>query len=377
MLNSKGYRVISAGYAQDELYILHQSMQLEVIGTVFGNSPETKEPFTFSPTNPEMWRLFTDVKLRKRILTNPNRIWKPRNHPLSKSDGMIDIHHNRLVHKKVLFDPRMYEILSKAYGCRELVHSAGPEKFSIKPPGATDMRKHIDANLWHPENNYPSRIQAFLTVNVPETGEWRDRGGLCVLTNFHHYWDFASAFFHYDFGLYPMDKTTSRFHLLPNDFDSFYLPRLTHAIQEYSKWQKGAEVDSLLEEFFIQIDGLEVPEEYQPIEWKTIECKSGDVVIWDQHLPHFSVRNRTDQLRSVVYYSVFPVTPAFYQSPRRDWVREQFVKNTFYYDVQAQLLTRKVRNNAELAYRENVTGLTKVYNQNELAQKLSAVTSWF
>lgn len=387
LTQGKGYVVVPVGYTSEELNILHTSMQTDILNIVFGSENQRKRllkkrQFSLTSSNPETWKLFTDVKLRKQVFKEPHKIWKPRNHPLSRSCGMIDIHHNPDIHRMVLFDQRMYNILSQAYGKQELVHSAGPEKFSIKPPNATDMNKHIDANLWHEENNYPERIQSFLAVSVPTQGEWRDRGGLCVLKNFHHYWDFASCLFHYEFGLYPMPKTTSRFHVLPKNFDNYFLPRLRETAQQYSQWlnENKRNFDPDLVEFFTQIqDYIIIPREYndKPIEWEYVEYQAGDVVMWNQHLPHFSARNNTDELRSVIYYSVFPVDHHWFSMTRQQtWTLSQFENNTFHYEVQATIYSYNIKNSDEYKYRTE-HGLTQVYKETELSRRMSGLESWF
>lgn len=389
-LNSRGFTVVSAGYGTAELKRLARSMKKEVLDILFGEERTglLRDPtFDFSPENPEVWKLFTNPRLREKILLDPTSIWaegNSRRPKLSKSCGQAEIHFSPLIHKKVLFDPRPYQILSQAYEKKELVHSSGPEKICLKPPGATEMPIHCDRNLWCEANNYSERIQAFLAVEVPSTGLWDQRGGLEVLANFHHYWDLASALFHPETGLVPFPAGNSRFHVYPKDFNRTYLPLLQKVARFFTRWFHHDEDPETvgyisgeeLLDFFNRIEFSDPPEEYQPIEWEVIQYHPGDLVLWSQNLPHRSLANKTDEMRAVIYYSVFPVTPEFDESEQRVWVREMFHQAKFFYTVEANQYSRQTRNVPEYLYRQ-AHGVPEYYLKTKLSRRLSGERSWF
>ena len=195
-----GYSVTEGLYTTEELKRLERSILDDIQNIVF-----TNRDIDYQLTDYNSLRVFTDPSYRKEVLGNINVVWKNGNSRkpfLSKSVGMINIHYNRDVFDLIHMNERPYRILSRLYGTEHLVHRVGPERFGIKIKGSTDMIKHIDANLWHEEVNYPERVQVLICVQIPDDVQPRDSGTLELLLGFNRYWNFASALFHPSSGLF-------------------------------------------------------------------------------------------------------------------------------------------------------------------------------
>lgn len=381
-MQSKGYQVYQGVYTPEESSKLRDAILTKAIDLVFTQQgAEVKD-------EDQALRLFTDPKLRSSLLQNPNLIWRngnSRDPIISKSCGMIDIHFDPVVAEMVTFSTRTYDILKKLYGCRCLVHSQGPERVSIKAPGTTDMPKHIDANPFNQEVNFPRRYQALVVAECPTEGPPK-RGGLCVLANFHHYFDFFGRMFNpYDGPLEYPDPGSSRFFVLPaspksESFDGKYLPVLQEYAEMYCDYlYHGIKPkDDDIKAFFkiLEKEGIILPKKLPPLEWVAVETEPGDMVVWDQRIPHYSMANTTDTPRIVAYYSVFPVDDEWYGSEEQKWVEEMFTTGRYYYTPNANQYPRTIRNPEEYAS-VDMKAFRKVVKQSQHGEFLSGQASWY
>ena len=350
-LNEEGYLLLPGFLSREECRLLKEDLTRCTLDLVF-----TRQGFKVDYDDPKVLKLLTDMKFRKTKLGEKGGsvVWRNGNsrEPLvSKNCGMTHIHFNETLLDNITFNTRLYDEASKIMGTKYLVHSYGPERFSIKAPGSVDMPQHIDANLFDDEVNYDFRIQCLATIDIDEEISERDSGTLCVLTYFHHYWNFARELFHPFRGLFPMkvEMMKSRFFTLPNDkkdrddFNRDYLPNLKKYGNLYTIYLSTEEIPSdlqkLCKNFFemIKKKGITVPlnvKYLEKMDWTPIKMEQGDVVWWHQYLPHQSLRNRSKKTsRIAAYYSVFPVKKGWYGSEHQKWVSKQFEKCEFYYGV--------------------------------------------
>ena len=286
-LNNEGYLVTPGFLSREECKLLKESLTKTTLDLVF-----TRQGFEVDTQNEASLKLLTDMKLRKSRLgdLSTTAVWRDGNtrEPLvSKNCGMTQIHFDEELLENITFNERLYGEAVKIMGTKYLVHSYGPERFSIKAPGSTDMPQHIDVNLFDDTLNYEYRIQCLATIDIDTVIPLRDSGTLCLLTYFHHYWEFARELFHPFRGLFPMMKETtrSRFFVLPSnkkgkdDFNKNYLPNLKKYGMLYTLYlatnEINSETKSFCEDFFKKIKekGIRVPlnvNYLQEMDWKPI-----------------------------------------------------------------------------------------------------------
>ena len=328
-LAEQGYTIVRNFLSPEECQSLTRSFISASLGLVFGGT-------NIDINDERNLLLFTDPALRKERLANPNMIWRNGNSRqplLSKSCGMIDIHYNPEQMRMINFNPGLYDFMSILYQKKELVHSFGPERFSIKPQGSTEMPKHIDANPFYPDVNHPERIQTSITLSIGKDVKLEHSGTLYLLPYFHLYWKFVGSLFHPTTGLIPYPNDTSRFFVLPTGpqgWDKHYLPLLRQYATEYTEflYRNGTPRDLAPDvralspnartlQFFARIkaEGVTVPEQIKPLEWVGMNVSPGDIVCWNQYLPHYTAKNKSATPRIVCYYNVFPVERDWFGSP--------------------------------------------------------------
>ena len=380
----QGYRVYPSVYTPQEAATLRDAITTRAVELVFTNNEVQVDP-----DDPNTLKLFTDPKLRKELLADPTMIWRngnSRDPIISKSCGMIDIHFDPTVSRMVTFAERPYEIMTKVYGTPNLVHTQGPERVSIKAQGAVDMPKHIDSNPFYPEVNFPQRYQAFVVAEcpAPEEGSANKRGGLCLLTNFHHYYDFFGRMFHPHDGPLDYPMCDSRFFVLPaspkdESFDARHLPALEEYAKMYVDYLYNDEIpEAEISSFFARIkkEGVVLPRKLPELKWTPIQTSPGDMVVWDQRLPHYSLANTCETPRIVAYCSLFPVTEKWYHSEERKWTTEMFTKGEFYYTANAGVYPRRVRNPEEAASMD-LDEFRKIVKTSKNGLRLTGERSWF
>lgn len=370
-----------------------------------------KQGVTIDPLDPKNLQLLVDPKLRKESLADPNIIWRngnSRDPIVSKSTGMTPYHYNPIVLEEIAFSPILYQIMSELYRTNQLIHSEGPELFSIKPPGSTPMCQHIDANPFYPEVNYPRRIQSLVCIEMDQLDPPEKAGTLQVLENFHYYFKLFGLLFHPVGGLYRFPNNNRRFFTLPENFDQVWLPLINKVIAEYTQYQylqyqnrfqsqsqsqspsqsQSLSFDlssgvsstilsenpakshlcsppekilnsdlsglhpNILEAYricFYQL-GLRVPLTALSIKWVPIPVKPGDMIVWNQYLPHFSSANRSAIPRMVCYYSVFPLEKIeWYNSSAHQKLVKMWWNKTYQYSASSLYISSKKLDNPEEA----------------------------
>ena len=360
-------------------------MKKEALDLVFN-----RRGFPVDSSNSENLLLFTDPSLRVKKFGDSGKsaCWRNRNSRqpiLSKSTGMIDIYFNTEHLELVTLNKKLYREAVKVYGVGELVN-LGPERFSIKARGSPDMPKHIDSNLFYDKVNYPIRIQGLVCLEVGNDVQPRDSGTLSVYKNFHHYWDFAGQLFHPKTGLFPFPDRKSRFFVLPTGkkgWDKHYEPIFREHAEMYTRFLfcDISPDDSETAEFFERIrKTVKVPEKLLPLEWEHIVLKPGDVVFWNQHLPHRSLRNKSETPRIVSYYNLFPVERGWYGSEEQLWTKKQFREGKKFYSVNAGTYTYNCKNVEELEYLKKTRALKKIRlktRTNSFRKRITGQKDWF
>lgn len=395
-LNDAGYLVVKGVLSAKECEKLSKALIHATVDLVF-----TRQGFDVDPDDPTTLDLFMDQKLREKKLgeTAKGAVWRDGNtrQPLiSKSCGMTHIHYNEELLERITYNERLYEAAAKVIGTPHLVHGDGPERFCIKPRGATDMPQHIDSNLFLDEVNYPYRSQSLVTIQIDEGISPRDSGTLCLLTYFHHYWDFARELFHPKTGLVPFPELKSRFFVLPTNkkdkkhFDLNYLPALKKHAKAYGNYLEGrrsADKDDFHEDFYEKLaaKGITVPptdKKYlEKMDWTPIKLAPGDMVFWHQYLPHRSLRQRSKTPRICAYYNVYPVDEDWFGSPHQEWVQKQFQTCQFFYGVDAGQYPEKAVNVEEyemLAEKEGeIARLAELSTLTEFRRRITGQESYF
>nr|QBK90781.1 MAG: putative oxidoreductase [Pithovirus LCPAC201] len=376
-----------------------EALKTEMIKTML-ETVFTRRGVVLDTNNPENLKLLTNPQLRRNTLSNPKMIWRNNNtrDPIvSKTCGMINIHFNQMILEKITFNPKLYQVLSSLYGKintetgqlqprLNLVHSEGPERFSIKPKGSTKMPQHIDANLFHPKVNYPERIQSFYCVNTDSQITPSDSGTIAILDNFCFYFDLLGGLCHPRDGILPFPQSKSRFFCLPKKFDSEWLPKLNQMVRLYTEFlHRGiATDDRRIQTRFEQLKkaGRYVPSQFKEMKWKAIRLQPGDFFCWSQCIPHYSCRNKSETPRMVCYYSIYPVKNTWYNSYHHQWTKQMFLNRIFYYSTNAGEYLQNTKNPEEYQQLQSLGAehLTQYQNwlrSDSFRAKLSGLESWF
>lgn len=341
-LNDEGYLVVSNALTEQQIQETTTAVRNNIFKIVFKNNG-----CDVDSNQVDNLELLTNKNKRDIILgkdANDN-VWRngnTRNPRIGKSDGMINIHFNQTVMKNIDFNTKLYDIASKVYGTKNLALTAGPDRVSLKAKGSTDMPKHTDINMFHPEVNYKRRIQSLICLSIDTNINPRDSGTTSLFVNFHHYWDLACVLFHPTTGLCPMPDNKSRFFKLPSKWTTVYEKSLQQHIINYTNFLHKNIVprDSNIASTY-QIwrnSGVTVPTTIKAPYWKPIKMKPGDMLFWTQKLPHQSLRNKSDIPRMVAYYSLFPIDENWYGSEQHKWVVQQFTSGKFHYSSNGRYL---------------------------------------
>ena len=407
-LAEHGYTIVRNFLSPEECQTLTRSFISSSLGLVFGGT-------NVDIHDERNLLLFTDLALRKERLHNPNMVWRNGNSRqplLSKSCGMIDIHYNPEQMRIVNFNPKLYDLMSALYQKRELAHSFGPERFSIKPQGSTDMHKHIDANPFYPEVNHravdylaqpeaekgdqpkrmglgparlvPERIQTSITLSIDKNVKVEHSGTLFLIPYFHLYWQFVGELFHPTKGLVPYPDDKSRFFVLPTDWNKKYLPLLRQYATEYTEFfhRNGTVSTAKTLQFFsrLKADGIMVPVQMKPLEWVGMNVSPGDIVCWDQYLPHYTAKNKSITPRIVCYYNVFPVERDWFGTPEQKWCAQMFLEGKFFYGMDANKYPTTIRNIEEyndLSRTNRLQDAIAPAMENTFTRRLAGLESWY
>ena len=395
LFDQQGYVIVSGLLSTSDREALKTEMTKTMLDTVF-----TRRGVTLDTNNPENLKLLTDPKMRKIVLANPSGIWRNNNtrDPIvGKTTGMINIHFNQTILEKIALNPKFYQVISALYGTinsetgqlqprYNLVHSEGPERFSIKSKGSTKMPQHIDANLFHPEMNYPERIQSFYCVNTDSQIKPSDSGTIAILGNFCFYFALFGHLCHPRDGVLKFPRNKSRFFCLPKKFDSEWLPKLNQIAKLYTEFsRRGITInDQRIRSRFEQLKnaGCVVPNQFKKMVWEVIRLQGGDFFCWSQCIPHYSCRNKSETPRMVCYYSLYPVDNTWYDSYHHQWAKEMFLNRIFYYSTNAGEYPRNTKNPEENQYLvslgpNNLTQYQNWIRSDPLRAKITGLESWF
>jgi len=402
-LGESGYRIVKGVLSEKKCQKLSDSIYREIIDLVF-----IRQGHPADPDDPDTPRLLVDQKFRVDELGEEAKRcpWRNGNTltPIfTKSTGMIHSHFNPDILEGIIFNEELYKISAEINGTDKLAFITGPERVSLKPKGATDMPQHIDSNLFNNKVNYPFRIQSLITLQIDTEINPRDSGTFCVIPYFQHYWEFASHFFHPATGhpsfRFPKNTSGSRFFKLPTGkegFDKKYLPHIKRYASIYADYLEKGEaafdyykvgpraIQNCIKFFQTLIrKGIAVPSNskgyIKKMKWTPIKLEPGDILYWHQHLPHRSLRNKSDIPRIVAYYNLFPVDENWFGSKEQKWVARQFRRGEFYYGTDYGNYPTKIVNIEEhkkLIEESKIEEIAEISKKTELRKKLSGQKNW-
>mgnify|MGYP001383188693 CR=1 FL=1 len=324
--DEQGFFVCPQVISSDCAESLSESLMKDLFDMAFH-----KERTPPSPLRIEDRRLFFDRALRERRLDDPNCVYaggNPRRPLLSYNTGMVNLCLNPDIMRHVQYNPDVYESIAKLYGDRQLVYRHGFDRASIKFSGSANMPLHLDKNLFHDiddvgyDGRFDRRVQAFVVGRIPQGIPLRDAGTIELIPYFHHYFVFARHFLHPKEGLHPIKDKKNGFHVLGKDFVQALKP-LNEAIRLYTPIYHaiadGASKSSLdgpseLVDFAWKYR-IPVPQKPYQLAFECVDCEAGDMVCFDQRLPHRNRRNLHEEVERIVFYvRLFPVDKQWYGS---------------------------------------------------------------
>lgn len=272
--------------------------------------------------------LLTDNKLREEYLSNPKSIWygdNIRTPKIAKSTGMTNLFFNNQVRDKVLFNQDLYNIVSSLYASltgkeEDCIYLYGPERVCVKPQGSTHMPKHIDCDITcykenseiktssqtHPLSMF--RIQTITCLQIDT--EEKNNGRTDLLSGYNNYFLLGAYFFR---KIIPRPK---------QEFGHFFTPVVVE--QVFSKHLNSflEHVDSLYDKknkllprentpYSKERSTYEriynsLPRKKIKIEWVQPVVEPGDVLCFDQRLPHRNTKNDSSVARVVCFASLYP-----------------------------------------------------------------------
>lgn len=268
--------------------------------------------------------LLTDSKLREKYLEDPKSIWyngNIRTPKIAKSSGITNIYHNQMVRDNVLFNKNIYSIINKLYhqltGKREdSVYIYGPDRVCVKPEGSTDMPRHIDCDLLSTDTrkdvtpsppNYPNsyfRIQSIGCLQIDS--KEKNNGRTEVLSGYHNYFRLGAKFFSQ---YLPPTASTQGRNFVPIVVQEVFAKHLDDFIAYVDSFYSSAqllpfeETPLSEEEEFIYTS---LPKNKVEIEWICPKVRAGDILCFDQRLPHRNTKNKSSISRVVCFISLYP-----------------------------------------------------------------------
>ena len=318
-----------------------KSIVMETTRCILGETEEIKRVVD-SGLDPLL--LLTDTKLRKEFLSNPNNIWynnNSRTPKLSKSAGMANIYHNVEVRDGILFDEKIHDAIKTLYSSvrgkeEDCVYLYGPDRVGLKPPGGTDMKKHIDCDILSLDRESDTKISSAPThpLLMPRVQavaclrcdtSVKNNGNTEVLSGYNQYFELGALFFG------DKIKETKNFKgrkFSPIQLEDVFKKHLysfidfVHTFYEsdrkitYNSAMFENYLDILPEEKFIQIH-QRLPQSFVEIEWVKPRVEPGDLLCFDQRLPHRNTKNSSKKgiHRIVSYISMYPSS---YNNPEED-----------------------------------------------------------
>lgn len=314
----QGYVVIPGVLSPVQVEELNDSILHDLFQIVFRD--ERRVP---SYRQADNMLLLTNYDLRKKKLSNPECVWENGNarQPIyTKTSGMVNLCYNPLQQEYVHFNPTVVEHIANLYNEHKLAYLHGPDRVSVKVRGTNDMPLHLDHNLFHRltepglDGRFEERVQALVCGSIPTDVDLQESGTIALIPYFHHYFVLAKEFFHPQRGWRPLTDKKRPFHKLGkefldllddfNDFIREYTP-VYHALkdgQPSDSIRGNREVIQFAEQHFI-----DVPEECHTLELTPLACEPGDLICFNQKLPHRNLRNNSLTPRIAYYVRLFKI----------------------------------------------------------------------
>lgn len=343
------------------------------------------EPVLPSQNDPESLRMLADYKLRKKRLRNPECVWTQgdsRRPILAKNSGMINICYNPDVREHVHFNPAVYHHIADLYNTPNVAYIHGPGKVSVKVEGSTEMPLHLDHNLFYrtrrvgADGRFDERVQAFVCGSIPKDVPLHHSGTIELLPYFHHYFKLAREFFHPKRGMIPLRNQRAGLHKLGKHFEKHlcefnlfvreYTP-VYHAIQAGIPQEKIEARKEVLQ--FALKHNIEVPKQVYPLSLTPVECNPGDMVCFNQKIPHRNLQNQSQTPRIVFYVRLFMVPENWYGSQEHSQLLAQIRQEV---PKEKLLHERKKSLERRMFVRDETFVCSDPYTQ-ELAEKLQTI----
>jgi hypothetical protein len=275
--------------------------------------------------------LLTQPDLREKYLDDPTSIWhngNMRQPKLSRNTGMMNIYFNNMVRDKILFNENIYNTINLLYECltgikEDSIYLYGSDRVAIKAKGSTDMPYHIDCNIvyngrpcfsendvefisapTHPLTMF--RIQSIVTLQIDS--EEKFNGRTEILSGYNRYFLLGIKFFSRYFPLKKYKKGREFVPIILTDVFKQHLSSFLEYVKSFyfedtEKLIPFAET-SLKEEELHIYDSL--PKERVEIEWLMPRVKEGDILCFDQRLPHRNTKNKSSISRVSTFISLYP-----------------------------------------------------------------------
>jgi hypothetical protein len=296
----------------------------ETLKTVFQSAQEKEAVRFMEEDGKDPLLLLTSAELREEYLDDPANIWhqkNTRNPKVSKSTGMSNIYHNNLVRDKISFNENIYNVVSSLYTAlsgkeEDCIHLYGPDRICIKPKNSTDMDFHIDCDLvdqgkgqipssaTHPLTMF--RVQTVCTVMCDY--EEKFNGRTEILSGYNNYFVLGTKFFAKHMSLIRHKNGREFRPLVLNDVFKKHLPSfLEHVKSFYYEDDESLvpfEKSGLKEEEKYIYDSL--PKTRVEIEWLKPHVRDGDMLCFDQRLPHRNTKNKSAIPRVAAFVSLYP-----------------------------------------------------------------------
>lgn len=328
--NDRGYTIYSEHIDSTTCQKLEDSCFEDLTNLIFRNYPKDERPDLRDKVN---WPILTSSAYRKEKRFTNEDVWNGGNSRKpywSKNNGMYNVYYNRDCHEAIHFNPDTFLKVASLYGHNKIRLTRGMERLciklgeikikneegkTIKYTGSTDMPTHLDYHLFNDEINMDrERVQAFVCIEVDEEIDPRNSGGLQVIPYFHLYWDIAKRYFCKD-GKHPLSEEEYKV-FTPQPWGKQFneeLPKFNEFLQKLHSIEENNEE---MDEYHDLLHTL--PTEYHRLEWTPLKIKKGDLVCWNQRLPHSSLRNKSSIPRIVSYVTFMP-TPSKSRGYDYEW----------------------------------------------------------
>ncbi|HSA76153.1 MAG TPA: hypothetical protein VLE02_01290 [Nitrosarchaeum sp.] len=282
------------------------------------------EEFKLKVDDYSTFDVLMNLNLRKEKLNNPEIMYNPdkkfRKTLEIGSAGMCNIFflpEGLLMRTK----KNIYNIYRQLLGSEYLHMSL--ERFGIKGKGANEMPMHMDINLFE-ENKFKNRIQGFIVLEIDNEvndSTPENSGTLGVIKHFHKYLPLAKIFFDSETSpdaQYSLSPTKNTFHLFDTPKYKFLLhklPKFNEYIKVYTAVSHKKDC-SLFDKSIInhaqevyKKHKIQVPSKCITLKLEAVKCKPGDLVLWDNTIPHRNERTRKIvKPRIVMYLQLNPVS---------------------------------------------------------------------